>query len=108
MFLMFSSRHVKGEYQRLLKMFPVFAENGGIPDAAHFFKNSELNLHSFAAERMLSKLYSSLALLLEVCWDSQIQIDRVQVVAFLYASSPVSKLLRKGMSAKLNIKRLTV
>ena len=55
MFLMFSSRHVKGEYQRLLKMFPVFAENGGIHDAAHFFKNSELNLHSFAAERMLSK-----------------------------------------------------
>ena len=37
MFLMFSSRHVKGEYQRLLKMFPVFAENGGIHHAGHFF-----------------------------------------------------------------------
>ena len=55
MFLMFSSRHVKGEYQRLLKMFPVFEENRAIPDAAHFFKNSDLDLHSFAAERMLSK-----------------------------------------------------
>ena len=42
---------MKGEYQRLLKMF---AENGGIPDAAHFFKNSDLNLHSSAAQRMLS------------------------------------------------------
>ena len=54
MFLMFSSRHVKGEYQWLLKTFPVFAENGGIPDAAHFFKNSDLDLHSSAAQRMLS------------------------------------------------------
>ena len=54
MFLMFSSRHVKGEYQRLLKMFPANAENGGIHHAAHFFKNSDLDLHSFAAQSMLS------------------------------------------------------
>ena len=54
MFLMLTSRHVKGGYQWLLKMLPVFAENGGIHDATHFFKNSELNVHSSAAERMLS------------------------------------------------------
>ena len=44
----------EGEYQRLLKMFPANAENGGIHHAAHFFKNSDLDLHSFAAQRMLS------------------------------------------------------
>ena len=47
MFLMFSSRHVKGEYQQLLKMFPVFAENGGIHHAWHFFKNSDLDLYTY-------------------------------------------------------------
>ena len=47
MFLMFTSRHVKGGYQWLLKMLPVFAENGGIHDATHFFKNSDVDLHSF-------------------------------------------------------------